>query len=286
MKIKTLMAVGCLSLSMLIVTRIVLANGLNPLGQAQANQSFRESQNIYPATAIRSNGPITRHVFLPLVVRSDICVPTGETYATLPPNNPFSGDASTQPDFNLAVRGYQPTSAALSLVDYAGSIDPAAPQLYTLFGDNRTPTFKAAYQVYRWDWTCNCRGGPILKWAVTLLGMATRPGELIHAPVAGYDIGGGYGMMVLYAEQHRLTLQYTRDDGVTTGYTIHLENICVDPNLLALYRTSNANGRSELPVLFPDQPLGRAISSEIDAAVRDGGSFLDPRSRKDWWQGR
>ncbi len=57
--------------------------------------------------------------------------------------------------------------------------------LYTLFTDNRTPIFNAAYKVYRWDWTCNCRGGPILKWAVTLLGMKTTPGEIIRLPVAG-----------------------------------------------------------------------------------------------------
>ena len=41
-----------------------------------------------------------------------------------------------------------------------------------------------------------------------------------------------------------------------------------------------------LPVLWPGQPLGRAPGSEIDAAIRDSGAFLDPRSRKDWWQGR
>ncbi len=155
-----------------------------------------------------------------------------------------------------------------------------------VFTDNRTPIFNAAYQVYRWDWTCNCRGGPILKWAVTLLGMKTTPGEIIRLPVAGYDIGLGYGALVLYAEPTRLTLKYTREDNVIAGYTIHLENICVDPNLLARYQQMNAAGRVRLPALFPGQPLGRARGTEIDAATRDSGSFLDPRTRKDWWQGR
>jgi hypothetical protein len=41
-----------------------------------------------------------------------------------------------------------------------------------------------------------------------------------------------------------------------------------------------------LPALRPGQPIGRAPGSEIDAAIRDSGAFLDPRSRKDWWQGR
>jgi hypothetical protein len=105
-------------------------------------------------------------------------------------------------------------------------------------------------------------------------------------PVAGYDIGGGYGALVLYAEPRRLTLKYTGEDNVVAGYTIHLENVCVDENLLALYEQMNAAGRTELPALFPGQPLGRAPGTEIDVAIRDTGSFLDPRSRKDWWQGR
>jgi hypothetical protein len=29
-----------------------------------------------------------------------------------------------------------------------------------------------------------------------------------------------------------------------------------------------------------------AVGSEIQVAVRDTGSFMDPRSRNDWWQGR
>ncbi len=240
-----------------------------------------------PQSRPPSAAALTPRAYLPLVARSkDPCTPTGETYGTLDPNDPAIGDMSTQPDVNLAVRGYAPTTAYLGLVDYTGNVDPSAPQLYTLFQDNRTPVFNAAYKVYRWDWTCNCRGGPILKWDVTLLGMQTTPGEKIRLPVAGYDIGGGYGALVLYAERTRITLKYTRDDNVVSGYTIHLENICVDPNLLALYQHMNAAGRAQLPALLPGQPLGRAPGAEIDAAVRDAGSFLDPRSRKDWWQGR
>lgn len=231
---------------------------------------------------------LTPRAYLPFVTRpsSSACTPTGESYGTLEPIDPAAGDVSQHPDVNLAIRGYVRTTANLSLVDYAGNIDPDAPQLYTLFDNQRTPVFNAAYQVYRWDWNCNCRSGPITKWDVTLLGMRTTPGEIIHLPNAGYDVGGGYGALLLYAEPTRLTLKYTREDNVVAGYTLHLENICVDANLLALYRQLNAAGRSELPALWPGQPLGRAPGSEIDAAIRDTGSFLDPRSRKDWWQGR
>ncbi len=269
--------------ALLLSLMALLLTGTALRAQA-ASQSFgvRPSPGRLPMTAT-----LTSTAYLPLIMRSiDLCAPTGETYGTLAPFDPSTGDVSTQPDINLAVRGYTPTTAYLGLVDYGGNIDPNAPQLYTLFQDNRTPFFNAAYKVYRWDWTCNCRGGPILKWDVTLLGMQTTPGEKIRLPVSGYDIGGGYGALVLYAERTRVTLQYTRDDNVISGYTIHLENICVDPNLLALYQQMNAAGRAQLPALFPGQPLGRAPGTEIDAAVRDSGSFLDPRSRKDWWQGR
>jgi hypothetical protein len=230
---------------------------------------------------------LTPRAYLPLIVHPIVpCVPTGESYDTLAPINPATGDVSQHPDINLAVRGYIRATAPLELTDYDGNVDPAAPQLSALFGNQRTPLFNAAYRVYQWDWNCNCRGGPITKWDVTLLGMRTTPGEIIHLPVAGYDVGGGYGALVLYAEPTRLTLKYTREDDVVAGYTLHLENLCVDANLLALYRRLNAAGRSELPALWPGQPLGRAAGAEIDVAIRDMGSFLDPRSRKDWWQGR
>ena len=251
------------------------------------------AQAAAPMAAAPTATQLTTTIYLPLIINPltetvpiTSCVPTGETYGTLDPIDPATGDVSLHPDINLAIRGYTPTTAYLGLVDYGGNIDPNAPQLYTLFDDQRTPTFNAAYRVYRWDWTCNCRGGPIVKWDVTLLGMETAPGELIHLPVAGYDVGGGYGALVLYAEPTRLTLKYTREDNVVAGYTLHLENICVDENLLALYEQLNAAGRTTLPALAPGQPLGRARSTEIDAAIRDAGSFLDPRARKDWWQGR
>jgi hypothetical protein len=71
---------------------------------------------------------------------------------------------------------------------------------------------------------------------------------------------------------------------VANGYSVHLTNLCVDPNLLALYRSSNSAGRSYLPALRNEEVLGTAAGSLL-VAVRDRGVFLDPRSRKDWWRG-
>lgn len=228
-------------------------------------------------------------IFLPAVTggQEPSCAVPGVAYGTLPVAGPATDrPAAEHPDINLAIRGYTPTTAALGLVEYGGDGDALAPQLDTLFGDGRLPTFTSAFHVYKWDWACDCRGEPNDSWPVTLLGMGVSPGEVIRTPDSGYDIGGGHDALVLYAAPGRLTLKYTREDNVVSGYTIHLEDVCVEPELLALYGAANAAGRGQLPALRGGQPLGRALGPEIKAAVRDTGTLLDPRSRKDWWKAR
>ena len=222
------------------------------------------------------------------------CQPTGQSYSLIPTDgryqvsNPGSAAPNVSPDLNLTVRGWVDTNAPLGLVNYNGGTDSAAPQLYSLFGDNRTPTFTSAHKVYDWDWTNNRRGNVLNTWPVTLLGMRTSAGEQIKSPSrGGSDIYQGvYYALVVYAEKTRITLHYARNDYVAPGYGIHLEGVCVDPNLLALYNQGNAGGRAQLPALRANQPLGTAIGGELMAAIRDTGTFMDPRSQKDWWQGR
>lgn len=211
----------------------------------------------------------------------------GVSYSTLPLNPPPTDRPAEQHgDLNLALRGYELTSAAKGLVYYNGNPDGNAPQLYSLFGDNRTPAFTNVYRVRDWDWGCNCRGGAIAYPAVTLLGMGTTPGEIIRVPRSGYDVGQGYTAFVLYASEDRITLKYTREDNVVRGYTVHIEGVCTEPSLLSLYRARNDAGRGSMPVLAGGQPLGRARGGEIRIAIRDTGTFMDPRARRDWWQGR
>jgi|GEM_PF-861315 len=201
-------------------------------------------------------------------------------------------------DLNLALRGYTPISETLALTFYNGSTDPNAPQLQGLFEPNRIPQISHVYQVNEWIWDAGqcqgnprgCRGEPVAEfWPVTVVGIAVTPGEPIHIPERSPVIyRGGYVSMVLYAEEQRITLTYTRRDNVAGGYTIHLENFCVDPNLLALYRSQrDDNGwhtSGFLPALRNNQAIGVALSGEIRVAVRDAGSFMDPRSQKDWWR--
>jgi hypothetical protein len=96
----------------------------------------------------------------------------------------------------------------------------------------------------------------------------------------------GYEVMVLYATMTQLTFRYGREDdirGDLGGYVIHLENVCIDPNLLAAYNYWDSVGRGRLPALYAGQPVGRAINNEVGVAIRDWAMFMDPRSKKDWW---
>ncbi len=224
-------------------------------------------------------------LYLPLVSKPIDCSVPGANYSSLPiASAPTGIPAAEHPDINLAIRGYEKVSVSLNLVDYGGGTDANAPQLDTLFAMPHVPDFTNAYQIYRWDWNCDCQNGLITSWPTTLLGMGTTPGQTIHVPDSGYDIGGGNDVMVLYATENRITLKYTREDNIVYGYAVHIEDVCVDPALVGLYNSLNAAGRGSLPVLKGGEAFGRALGNEIKVSIRDTGNFLDPRSRKDWWQ--
>lgn len=191
-------------------------------------------------------------------------------------------------DLNLALRGTQLSGAAKELIPYHGSVDGGAPQLTGLFADQRSGPIANVYQVRDWRWDCSehgCASDWLTHYDVTLIGLATTPGEAILFPHREAEIyGGGYVAVVLYAEPTRLTIAYTRDGTVANGYATHLENLCVDPNLLALYHIGNAGGRYELPGLHNGQSVGVAANNELRVAIRDRGTFMDPRSQHDWWK--
>jgi LysM repeat protein len=211
----------------------------------------------------------------------------GQNYGTLPVvGPPTDRPADKHGDINLELRGFTSTDAVKGLIDMAGPTDHRAPQLAGLFSDNRTPTISGVYQAHNWDWGSNSRAGVVIGFDVTVAGMAVEPGETIHVPDADYEIGQGYAVLVLYASTKRITLKYTGEDSVVNGYTIHVDGICVEPGLLALYKRMNSEGRGHLPALRAGQPFGRARDTEIQVAIRDTGRFMDPRVRKDWWQGR
>lgn len=227
---------------------------------------------------------------LPAPSAEDCPATSTNQYTTVP----IAGGGLQHPDgshadLNLGLRGYVPVNATRGLFNKDGPVDGDPPQLAGIFNTPRLPPFGATYRVYDWDWQCGehgCRSQPLDHVQVTLLTLDTARGEAVGIPHRRAQVyGGGYKAMVLYAEATRITLGYTRDDTVANGYTVHIENVCVDPILLAIYAGSTAAGRAFLPALREEQVLGTAHLGDILVAVRDRGVFFDPRSRLDWWKG-
>lgn len=238
-------------------------------------------------------------LFLPLVAGLAAATPTPLPTATpVQPSYTFGSvevgggslgwPAHDSPDVNLAWRGYTATNAYLGLVNYNGDTDENAPQMAGVFTPPRLPAFVAAHQVYDWDWGCNppqgCRGG-LLTWpyAVTLLELASTPGEPLAIASRRPSIAGDFKAMVLYAEETRLTVTYTHDDSPVNGYLLHFEGVTVSPDLIALYRQLDAEGRKRLPALRNGESWGTAAGASVKVAIRDTGRFMDPRACKDWW---
>lgn len=237
--------------------------------------------------------PNATPLFLPVIV---VPLPTPtvlpRVYASVPVGGgSLDRPAQNNPDVNLALRGYVPVSAYQGLVNYGGDTDADAPQIAPMFSPPRLPVFVGVDQVYDWNWGCNppdgCRGDPITHpYNVTLLELATTPGEPVAIPARGPQIyAGNFKAMVLYADAGRITVSYTRDDTPAIGYLVHVEDVAVAPELVALYQQLDAAGRHRLPALRDGEALGMADRSSVKVVVRDTGMFMDPRSCKDWWTG-
>jgi hypothetical protein len=194
------------------------------------------------------------------------------------------------------------------LVDYGPSSDHALPpQLGTLFEPVRVPPYQNLGKAFSWLWAPSPDPGVMREpnsYDTTIAGMVVTHGEELHTPRHSRNLGapfGKSGAVVLYASEYSITLKFTREDSVARGYTVHIINVCTDPNLLALYRSlDNADRNSigpgsgnhprdlhadyNLPGLTRGQVFGTAYGNEIYVAIRDEGSFLDPRSKRDWWR--
>ena len=254
----------------------------------------------------------TVYVYLPLVLNQQYTCPAtssnqynaGVAFQN-DTDNPVR-PADQHADKNLALRSYTPTvPARQELVSY-GSEYPQPPQFATMFTPYRVPPLVGFYRVYHWIWPSppdstipGTRGDPITDYDATALGLQTTPGEVLGVPASGYDIGGGsspYEVLVIFADEDSIALRYTREDSSgSAGYTVHVDHICVDPNLLALYdalddpdgpRYDYPNDSYDLPNLRAGQPFGTARGGEIVVAIVDSGAFMDPRSCNEWWQAR
>jgi hypothetical protein len=255
------------------------------------------------ASVVRAQGGNT--VYLPLMLKGG-CSATGAGYQS---GQAFQWDVDdpvrptfNHPDKNLAMRSYStaPGSGLLTFVNY-GSDDPnQPPQFATLFNPNRVPNFTAAYRVNGWNYSPSpnpgTRGSPLTIYPVTALGLQTTTCETIYVPTSAYDIGGGMEVLVLFADSDSVTLKYTREDSVQpNGYTLHIDGLVTDPNLLSLYNSldggarytvcgGNRNCSYNLVNMPAGHPIGKALGTQIVIALADTGSFQDPRSCNEWWQ--
>lgn len=206
---------------------------------------------------------------------------------------PLHARGEGHPDLDIAVRGWeqvvpQVVPGGAGLVNYDGPTDGRAPQLAGLAPSHVRPghvSFSGLFRVHDWDWASNRRSGLITAWPVTFAAVALPAGRELHVPDSGYDIGRGFEVLVIHAAAGRVTLTYTRSDNVARGYTLHVTGVCVEPRLLALYERLDAAGRDSLPALRTGDAFGTVATGAVGVAIRDTGSFMDPRSRKDWWRG-
>ncbi|MBE2220164.1 MAG: hypothetical protein IAF02_01405 [Anaerolineae bacterium] len=205
-------------------------------------------------------------------------------------------------DKNIVLRSYTPNTdpnLKRELVDYGSGDGTQPPQFATLFSPYQVPPFAEFYRVYQWQWAASpnpgTRGGPITDYPTTAVSFTLPPGKTLHTPVSGYDIGGGMEVIVLFADADTITLHYTREDSAARGYTIHIDQICTDPNLLSLYNSLDGpNGPRyrypssgyNLPTLPAGKLFGTTSSQNMVVALADSGAFQDPRSCNEWWQSR
>jgi len=281
-------------------------NGITRTLSITTNPSITGTSAISIST---SDGALTTTVPFTLTVSEDACPDlSANTYITIA-IQPFSSGGlyykdnrltDENADFRLSILGYTPTTAITDLVDYGGDIDLLAPRLYGVVHPKRLISVTQTYERYDWLWDENAappygtRGGINHEWAASVVDLDTHRDEPIYIPERPgglFETGiwqGDYKAMVLYAAEHEILISYTRNDRVDHGYALYLANLCVDPNLVRVYREQLLDGKRStgwLPALRNSDVLGTARGSTITIAVRDSGPFLDPRSRKDWWQG-
>ncbi len=171
--------------------------------------------------------------------------------------------------------------AANGLVSCGGGTDPGAPQFTSLIAGSQFPAIKGTYKI-------NPGGEP---WGATLIGLEGA-GKNVLVPQSGYSIGSGQNVMVIFVKQDRsgITLKYTCEDNIADGYTVFINGITVRQAILDMYNQANLPDpvtgvkRTKLPALRAGEVIG-AGSGNVLLAVRDKGSFMDPRSNKDWWNG-
>lgn len=257
--------------------------------------TIKDENDVFPTNPANLKAETPSPLTFPSTVAS--CNdPTGEKYNVVFLSKSLNDrDPANHADMNLSLRGYSKITSDSNLKDFVnvnGNSDFLAPDLADVVGSSFSGKFSTVHRINNWNWQpipkTGTKGGSITYPAVTMVGIPVSTNQILKTPSSGYVLTeDNFKAVVLYADKNRLTINYTLDDTVSTGYTIHFENICVDPELLALYQKASPSGtikRTQLPGLKSMQPFGRANGTEFLISIRDKGSFMDPRSKKDWWK--
>lgn len=181
-----------------------------------------------------------------------------------------NGVRAEDPGFNPNVLEWSEIDKQKSLIDMGGDTDSRAPKFQGFFADQRIPEIAATLAT------------PKPYWEVEAISVRAADNEVLHAPASSYELGEGFACMVIYADEHTMTCNYHRADAIVQGYTLHVMNACISSKLIAAFQ-ANADKTDQLPGLKPRQPFGRAWKGKFTFAIRDTGSLMDPRVRKDWW---
>ncbi len=229
-----------------------------------------------------------------LLASSGVCPTTSsQTYESIKPDTPAQRKISNpenSPEVNINLRGWGEVNEAKELINYGGDTDPNPPPSFGSIFSGRWPKIVKTYIIYEWDWEnnrSNIGKSATPAWPVHLIGIDAALGEPLLGLKAGRSIFGDYSLMVLYASESSITFTHSTGDTAPPnddGYPIYFVDMCVDPNLLAKYKSDNAGGRQVLPAIRPGQIFGYAKDTDVKVAIRDTGSFMDPRAKKDWWQ--
>lgn len=198
--------------------------------------------------------------------------------------NPAAGythdcPANQNPEYNIGLYEKEKVAADLQLFNQAHPTDPRAPQLTGLIYNTPYPQIVGAYKlnpIKNFD-------SPSSWEPVNGIGLGTNPGQIIQLPTSGYDIGNGYQAIIIYADSNNLGIKYTAEDNIVNGYTLYLEGVNVNPQLVSLYNQANLAGRKNLPAIDAQSVLGTASGSEVIAYMRDTGAFMNPFWFNDWW---
>ncbi|MEK7525941.1 MAG: GDSL-type esterase/lipase family protein [Patescibacteria group bacterium] len=185
--------------------------------------------------------------------------------------------------------GLPPEPEDLVKINVGGPTDNLAPQLNTLIGSvsNPNPQFTNLYTVKQWSGGAlgdDIKADYTGNWGTVLVALQAGDGEEVKVPQSGYTIDDqNHQVTVLYATESDVTLHYGTQDSIAVGYAIHLLDFNVSDELLAAYNENEANGRTTLLALPCGFVLGNVQGGSVKVAIRDTGSFIDPRIGKDWW---